>query len=552
VSPETPRYGGTLSYRLAADPVNFDSGINRQGGALNGLVYQQYMTYDWTRSLAAGGPTNFAPGPNSLDDLLAPQLAESWQMPEQGVWILKIRQGVHWQKPNSDAGRLMNGREMTTDDVVSSIKRLFGTGQSWMHLSQPAAMNAMTVEKTGPWEVSIKTPVDYLTSFYWVIQGGGYNRVYPPEVVAKYGDLGNWRNALGTGPYMLTDYVPASQLLYTRNPDYWEKDPIGPGKGNQLPYVDTMRELIIPDLSTASAALRSGKLDFMFGLTLDDGRRELKTNPKLEYLTYLIDTPTGFAMRQDKPNLPFNNIKVRQALMMATDLEAIKKSYYGGEAEIDVYPVNKNFTGSGYVPLSQMPESVQALYRYDPEKAKQLLKEAGYPTGFKATVIVQSAGSNVDEVAIYKDMWAKVGIELVLDVKETSIFTALNASRNFDNMIYRGISIGMPVIFYFSPIRGTSVNNPSFIDDPPGTDQVVETAFQEMNKNVLKNMPEFFRTFERLKPHLLEQAYVIPRPTPYSYSFWWPWVKNYKGQWSGFGYQRYHWIDQDLKKSMGY
>lgn len=561
---EIPKYGGTITFRSATDPVNFDSGLNRRSGVLLNTVYQQYMGSDWTTGPAGSGTTDWAAGATTWEVIAAPQLAESWQMPAQGVWILNIRRGVHWQKPNSDAGRLMNGREMTADDIISSWNRLATTPTSWMHLSQPVALAATSVNKTGPWQVTFNTRLDYLTSFFWIINGGGYNRVYPPEVVAKYGDMGNWRNALGTGPYMLTDYVPGSQLVYTKNPDYWEKDPVGPGKGNQLPYIDTARELLIPDLSTTLAALRTGKLDLLSAVLSEDGRNLIRTNPQLQHVTYLAAGSDYFAMRQDKKDKPYNNIKVRQALTLATDFEAIKRDFYKGEAEIDVFPVNVNFKRVGaYTPLSEMPQSIRDLYAYNPDKAKQLLAEAGYPNGFKATVIVSSGGSSsggsaVDEVAIFKDMWRKVGIDVVLDVKEVTLFNTIVSTRNYDDMLYRPMTGGFPTMFYFSPIRGTSVNNPSYINEPPGADPVIESTFQAMEKVNMINMPEFFRLFKELRPHLLESAYQIVRPLPYTYNFWWPWLKNYYGaatSASGVAnvqFIRYHWIDKDLKKSMGY
>ena len=350
---------------------------------------------------------------------------------------------------------------------------------------------------------------------------------------------------------MLVDYVPSSQLLYLRNSNYWERDPIGPGKGNQLPYADMVRELIIPDISTTLAALRTGKLDLQTGIVLTDALGLLKTSPQLQSMKYLSNVPYVFAMRLDKPNLPYSNIKVRQAMLLATDREAFKRDYYGGEAETDIFPVNVNFKGTGaFAPMSQMPQSVQDLYKYNPDRAKQLLKEAGYPNGFKVTAIVSSAGSDVDEAAVFKAMWAKVGIDLNLDVRDVGTYTNFVTLRNNEDMIYRSIPASWPVMFYFSPIRGVSANNPSYINDPPGTDAGIESTFQAMNNDLILNMPHFFQLFKELRPHLLEQAYVIPRPTPYTYTFWWPWLKNYYGQ--SIVFMRYHWIDQAMKKSMGY
>src|SRR3972149_2541246 len=121
---QTPKYGGTLTSRLGADPVSFDSGAKKNSGYLWSTVYQQYMGADWRRGPAGSNEANFASGGNSIEDFSGPELAESWEMPEMGVWKLNIRQGVRWQKPDSEAGRLVNGRQLTAADIVSSLNRL--------------------------------------------------------------------------------------------------------------------------------------------------------------------------------------------------------------------------------------------------------------------------------------------------------------------------------------------------------------------------------------------------------------------------------------------
>ncbi len=241
-SNDTPKYGGTITYRLASDPTNFDSGTLRSGGALVGNVYEQYMGADWLRGPAGSNVANLAGGGGSFEDSLGPQVMESWEIPEKGVYKLKVREGVRWQPVPSEAGRLMNGRAVTADDIVSGFNRLLNRDpktpapDSWILFGQPGVARTANITKTGPMEVTITTPQEFMTAFTWIIQGAGFMRVYPPEVVAKYGNLSNWRNAVGTGPYMLIDYVPGSQFVYQKNPTYWGIGPAGPGKGNQLPY----------------------------------------------------------------------------------------------------------------------------------------------------------------------------------------------------------------------------------------------------------------------------------------------------------------------------
>jgi len=553
VAPSTgaPKYGGALTVAITSDPTNFDPGTKNSGGALTGTVYEKFLNTDWTRGPAGSGVTALVSDGGALEDFWAPRLAERWEMPKQGVWILHVRQGMRWQPVNSDAGKLMASRQVTADDFVSSFNRLMKAPETWIKSGVPGVWRTATIEKTGPWEVTIKTPEDYMTAFVWLIgAGGGFEYLYPPEVVAKYGDMGNWRNAVGTGPFMLVDYVPGSQFVFTKNPVYWEKDPVGAGKGNQLPYVDSYRELIVPDLSTRQAALRTGKLDLLDGVVKVDKQSLAKTNPKLESRSYLVGSPWVIGMKQAVAGKPLNDVRVRQALMLATDFNALKNDYFEGEAEINVWPVNKQIDAM-YMPLEEMPESVQALYRYNPEKSKQLLKEAGYPNGFRTSVVINGVAERIDELAIYAGMWAKVGVELKIDVKEAGVYSAMGGvARSYEDMIYKSLSGGFVGQMYYRYDRGGSLSNPSAINDPPGTVPTIEASYQEVNKYLFVDMPKAYAEFKKLTPYLLEQAYIIPRPSPYAYNMWWPWLKNYHGQ--GVGLIRYSWIDRDLKKSMGY
>ena len=548
--PEVPKYGGTITIATTADPTSFDGCEGGSGGGQASFyVYEQHMQLDWTRGPAGSGVTDFTSGGGALEDFQGSQVAESWEMPEPGLWILQIRQGMHWQQVDSEAGRLMAGRELTADDVVYSFNRHKESPLSWLNVSQPPVAKSVTIEKTGPWEVTIRTPVEHWTSFLWVIYGAGSGRIYPREVVERYGNVEDWRNSVGTGPFIFADYVPSSLLTFVKNPTYWGTDPVGPGKGNQLPYVDRVREMIIPDLSTRLAALRSGKLDMMAGIVFEHWQNLRATNPELEYHRTLPNLPYVIGMRQDKPELAFHDVRVRQALMLATDLETIVRDYYGGEAEIDVFPVNRNISAL-YTPLEEMPEAVQELFTYNPEKAKQLLAEAGYPDGFKAKVITSPDAERIDELAIFQDMWSKIGVELEIDIRETGAYFRIGGRRTHEEMIYRILFQTFSIQLFFSGHRGTSTFNTSYINDPPGTVPYLEELYWDVQEYIFSDTPRAYEAYKNLKPYLLEQAYYIVRPTPYTYTMWWPWLQNFYGQ--GTGFVRYFWIDTALKESMGY
>lgn len=552
MSANTPKYGGALTQALGADITYFDSGSNKVGGGgLLDTVYEQWVAGDWQRGPAGSKAFSISAGAQVLEDQAGPGLAQSWRAPDASTWVITVRKGVHWQFPNTDAGRLMAGREMTTADVFSSVSRLLVPGTGWMSISQPAAQKATTAKLTGPQEITVTTTPEFaMTIFTWIIQGAGYNRVYPPEVIAKYGDVGNWRNAVGTGAFMLTDYVPGSQLVYIRNPNYWQTDPIGAGKGNQLPYIDNYRELIIPDLSTRQAALRTGKIDSLTAFTKVDMDKMIQNNPKLQYVKYLSGQPWSLTMNSGQKGKPWADVRVRQAMMYATDFNDWKTNYFGGDAEIDVWPVNSQ-TGAMYTPLSQMPQDVQDLYKYNPEKAKQLLKDAGYPNGFQASVVVNTVAERIDELSIFAAMWAKVGIKLNIDTKETVTYNAISTARSNDELIYRLVWGNFPQQLYFSPERGPSSNNPAFVNDPAGSNADIEAVYQDVTSKIVVNMPGSYEAFKKVKPLLLTGAYYIVRPTPYTYSIWWPWYNNYYGSAPSSVFMKYGWIDQELKKSMG-
>ena len=162
-------------------------------------------------------------------------------------------------------------------------------------------------------------------------------------MVDKYGDMKDWKNSVGTGPYMMTDFISSSSLTYSRNPNYWQMDPLHPK--NQLPYPDGYKELIITDSSTQQAAFRTGKIDIMSnmsgGLTYDDFQAILSTNPKSQYVETSGSHPALWG-RMDKTDLPFKDIKVRQALNMAINKQDIVDSYYKGHADLfsPIYPNN--------------------------------------------------------------------------------------------------------------------------------------------------------------------------------------------------------------------
>jgi peptide/nickel transport system substrate-binding protein len=545
--PEVPQYGGTLTMMQGLDIQGFDHGMY-PAGFLNNvyLVNDTLVVGDWSRGAAGTGEIDWAVSSQKRIDYTVGDLAETFEVPEPGTIVFHIRHGVHFSlDPNMEASRLVNGREMTADDVAFSLTRHIQSPLSYLRVTQPTAVKTTTAIATDKWTVTLKTSLYDLDAVWLII---GEREIWPPEVIQKYGNLTNWRNQVGNGAFMMTDYIPGSSATFSRNPNYWQKDPVGAGKGNQLPYLDSIRMLFISDLSTQLAALRTGGTDVMSGLSHDNWADMTRTAPQLQYHKYVIG-PMAISMRQDKPDLPFKDKRVRQALMMAIDYKSIIQSYYSGDAEILAWPL-ANIKGydKAYVPLDEMPDSVKELFTYNPDKAKQLLKDAGYPNGFKTKVIASTLFADADYLAMIRDMWSKVNVDLTIEPKEAGTYFNLTMSKQYDEML-DGFYVQPGPYAQLLPFRGDNTFNRSWVKDDR-----VEATYNEILKYNLVDQAKVDQLHRDLMPYVLEQAWYIPAPGAHSYSFWQPWLKNYHGE-GLIGYQpawvRFVWIDKELKQKTG-
>jgi peptide/nickel transport system substrate-binding protein len=537
-SSDIPQYGGTFTVASTKLINVFDPVAAGQFmGLIGKLVSQQFIGWDWTRGPAGTSEFDRISEMSSVPEFCMGMLAESWEIPEIGIVVLKARRGVHWaMNPDSEASVLMNSREVVPDDWIFNHKYL----QEGVLAQASGSYKTTIIEKTGEWEVTVKTPADPLGGWIGLVWGGTMFFLLPPEVIEKYGDMRDWHNVVGTGPFMLTDFVEGNTATLVRNPDYWEKDPAGAGKGNQLPYLDAIKIMMIPDPSTLHAAFRTAQLDVLNSITSEDAETLMGSDTRLKYSEYVPVSSPSIYIRTDKTDLPYSDKRVRQALMMATNYEEIKDDLLGEKAGMLEYPVCSIFK-SCYVPLEEMPDNVKDLFSFDTKKAVELLADAGYPEGFDANIILVQQGSRqLDFAQVLKETWAEVGINLNLQTVDPAAYASMAFGRSYDELFLGETWGDYPRCLSFPLFGPLSF---SYVNDP-----VINDATKEILKYVPINMPEADRIHRELMPYIVEQAYYIPLPAPYYYTIWWPWLKNDYGENPHFA--RYFWIDQELKKSM--
>jgi ABC-type transport system substrate-binding protein len=278
---------------------------------------------------------------------IQPKLAESWEVKDNGLtWVFHLRKGIKFQDGtpfNAEAVKINFERVLNPDNKLARY------GLYAPYIDRVEAPDESTVV------FRMKQPFGALLAHLAHSAGG----IISPAALQKYGkDIA--RNPVGTGPFKFKEWVPGDHITLVRNDDYW-----GP-----KPKLDELVFRPIPEGSSRVMALETGEVDVAYPLPVSEVQR-LKGKSDLD----VVVTPTlrviyiGIKVTEK----PFDNVKVRQALNYAVDKKAIVDTVLMGFGEVANSPLAPMTWG--YSPTY--------TYEYNPEKAKQLLKEAGVKPGTK-------------------------------------------------------------------------------------------------------------------------------------------------------------------------
>jgi peptide/nickel transport system substrate-binding protein len=543
---DKPQYGGILTLAVAADPVAWDDTI--QAHYTTSGPYECLWSGDWAKGIAGGYGSKqcdwFITGANNRLEDKTGYIADSWEIGSDYI-TFHLRDGVHWQNKGIPKGRLA-----TADDVVYSLERNKTKG-AYVATAYPKLAAAMSVSKVDEHTVRIDCTSDQMPELITMID---FMYIYPKDEIETYGDMNDPERAIGTGAFQLKDYVQGTSLYYERNPNYWRTNPVGPGAGDPLPYVEGVRVLIQPDPSTMDSSFMTGELDMLY---CDCERAQtIKADcPDAKYVTSFAETLARVIfMRTDKADKPYKDVRVRQALQLAIDGQKMVDQLYGGEGEVLYWPVypTKEYAGA-YLALEDYPAEVQELFVQNVDKAKQLLVDAGYPDGFKAEIDVYNYYFDTDSIQVVKAMLAQIGVDLTIKLQDYAAWTTTWYLRSYPDMFYGSFS-GVGTYFKGINYSGTSMFNTSYVNDETVNGYVAQmlAAYPDEEQDD--------QIHTQMLPYLIEQCYVIQTAGADAYRFWWPWVKNYDGEMSVGYYKALSisnndacvWIDQALKKSMGH
>jgi peptide/nickel transport system substrate-binding protein len=537
---------------MPRDITNFDPYNASQLPTCESGYFEKLLADNWTIDPAV---YDYRARPATINNM-AGQLAQSWEFTDSTTLVFHLRQGVHWQDIPP-----VNGREFTADDVAYHFSRQNG----WAPGTTPSPFQS-TGTPFGASLISVTASDKYTVVFKWKTPNPEYIieamqsfatglDMEAREAVQLWGNVNDWHHAIGTGPFILTDFVSGSSATLTKNNNYWGYDERYPQ--NKLPYVDTLKVLIIPDNSTALAAVRSGKIEAIDQVSIQDALSMQKTNSKIVQTQIPPTANNVLSPRNDVK--PFTDIRVRIAMQKAIDLPTIVSSYFLGYADATPASLASNhMIGWGY-PYNMWTQTIKDQYTYDPVAAKKLLADAGYPSGFN-TNIVAAQSSDMDLLQIVKSYLAAVGINMeIRPMDQTSWTNFVFANHKQDQMSTRG---GGELGQVSEPLRqiGSFLSTQVAGNYPMVSDPVYDGFY---NKGISANSVEQAQqAFKDACEYTAGQHYEICLPAANTFGLYQPWLKGYYGQFDsvsggtvgahllGFYCARF-WIDQNLKKSLG-
>lgn len=438
-SAEVPRGGGRLVVVVREPPEKLDPHL------------MHFLASYRIAAQIFQGLTTFDPETGAI----VPELCESWEVSEDGlVWTFYLRRNVLFH----------HGREMTAEDVKFSYDRIRNpaTGSTWTALYS----SVESVEIVDPYTVQIKlqTPFAPLPEVLTWRSGA----VVPKDVVEQYGNLNV--HVIGTGPFMLKEYVERQYVILTRNPRYFKPN---------LPLLDEVVFKVLPEPVTQMAEMLAGTaqlaLDVPYELLYPLERAGLEVHVMPSAWTSYIGFQLGLG---GHPVGPTADLRVRQALAMAIDKKAIAEAATLGLG----FPIDTT------VPLGSGWDIKIPTYSRNIEKAKQLLAEAGYAQGVEIKALYAMPGGEIFERAIMAmaSQAKEAGITIVPTPYEMGTYVQKRAEGDFGFWHTATVEGLDPYfrsqIYFLSETLGGSFNKNHYSN--PEVDELLLRAAKETDRTI--------------------------------------------------------------------
>jgi peptide/nickel transport system substrate-binding protein len=387
-TPATAQPAGTLVVGLVAEPVNLDP---PQVTDLNSLRVSRRIV----ETLVTFGEESTQ---------IVPGLADSWTISKDGLWYtFKLHPGIkfHDGTPlNAEAVKFSIERQFNPEHPANKLGKYPFANYFFGNVKAVEAMDESTVRFV------LKEP---RASFLAVLAAGAAS-IVSPTAVRKWG-ADYPLNPVGTGPFRYASWQRGQQVVLEKNLEYWR----GPIKLDRVVY-----RPIVEDQARLTELL-TGALDVIVGVP-PDFVAQLEGNAKVNVLKQVGAHVWYLGINNQKK--PFDDKRVRQALNYAVNKDAIVKDVLKGTGSPSSGPVLPGTWGA---------EPALRAYPYDPARARKLLAEAGYPSGFSTTMWVPESGSGMQSpvamATVMQSNLKSVGVNVTLQTMEWGAFLAKLRSK---------------------------------------------------------------------------------------------------------------------------
>lgn len=365
-----PKYGGKLVAGIESD-------------------FQQFNPHRSTATMEGNCFSLICETLVGADDKLRvkPLLATSWDIsPDGKVWTFHLRKGVKFH----------NGRELTAEDVKWNFEYVMDPkNAAKMRPRLEVAEKCEALDK-----YTVRFTLKYATSSFLNALWNPYSLTF--YIIAKecVKPDGKVTHPIGTGPFKFTEWKPNDYIKFQKFTGYW--DP-------KSPYLDEVILKPIPDSTVRLAALRSGDIDFARQLKVDEVAKLLKNPAQAPNVVLEIKKGLGYTLMGWINNVkpPFNDVRVRQAFRYGIDKEEIELAATFGYGEVN----NQTFSRQSFWWVD-VPEKKRNI-----EKAKALLKEAGYPKGLDVTFVSTSSYADwVQAATVMQDQLREIGMRVKIEI----------------------------------------------------------------------------------------------------------------------------------------
>jgi peptide/nickel transport system substrate-binding protein len=396
-----PKYGGTIIIGILTDVTHLNPAISTSYyiDTVSGQIYNSLMEYDY----------------KTLEPV--PELAKSWDISEDGLtYTFHLEEDVYWH----------DGEPFTSEDVKFTFEEITIP----FHPRGAATFGGIAFEAPDEHTFVMKLENSYAPLInYFTLWYVGIMPKHIYEGTDIINNPHNWEDPVGTGPFLLDEWVKGSHIKLVRNPNYWRK-----GK----PYLDSVIFKIIPDTSSRLLAFENHEIDYV---PLMIPNTELKRLNATEGINVVSCGAFGsmHTIQNNLENEYLSDIRVRKAIAYAIDKDQFNELVLDDLFKVATGPLPS--TSWAYNPDVEKYEQNITL-------ANSLLDEAGFPRGddgnrFSLRMIIGTTGRDkgVPEMEIMRSQLSEVGIDLQLEVYDEATTTQMvSMEQDFDMYLIAGLS----------------------------------------------------------------------------------------------------------------